>query len=56
LIENLQGTENHHFNEFEMTILIVLKISRNSLLHDRGDWSKMGHRVKRDSGGKNSRC
>jgi hypothetical protein len=22
----------------------------------RGDWSKMGHRVKRDSWGKNSRC
>jgi hypothetical protein len=28
------GTENHHFNEFEMTILIVLQISRVSLLQD----------------------
>jgi len=34
LIENLPGTENHHFNEFEMTILIVLKIQRVSLLQD----------------------
>jgi hypothetical protein len=34
LIENLPGTENHHFNEFEMRILIVLKISRNSQLKD----------------------
>ncbi len=25
-------------------------------LRCRGDWSKTGHRVKRDSGGKNSRC
>ena len=32
--ENLPGTENHYFNEFEMTILIVLQISRVSLLHD----------------------
>jgi len=34
LIENLPGTENHHFNEFEMTILIVLQIQRVSLLED----------------------
>ncbi len=34
LKENLPGTENHHFNEFEMTILIVLHISRVSLLQD----------------------
>jgi hypothetical protein len=34
LKENLPGTENHHFNEFEMTILIVVQISRNSQLED----------------------
>jgi hypothetical protein len=26
LIENIPGTENHHFNEFEMTISIVLQV------------------------------
>jgi len=34
LIENIPGTENHYFNEFEMTILMVLQISRVSLLQD----------------------
>ncbi len=34
LIINLPETENHHFNEFEMMILIVLQISRVSLLQD----------------------
>jgi hypothetical protein len=34
LIENLPGTEKNHFNEFEMTILIVLQIQRVSLLQD----------------------
>jgi len=28
------GTENHNFNEFELTIQIVLQISRVSLLQD----------------------
>jgi hypothetical protein len=32
--ENLPGTENHYFNEFEMSILIVVQISRVSLLQD----------------------
>jgi hypothetical protein len=32
--KNLPGTENHHRNEFEMTILIVLQISRVSLLQN----------------------
>jgi hypothetical protein len=31
---DIPGTENHHFNEFEMTILMVLQISRVSLLQD----------------------
>jgi hypothetical protein len=34
LKEILPGTENHNFNEFEMTILIVLQMSRVSLLQD----------------------
>jgi len=34
LIENIPGTENHYFNKFEMTILMVLQISRVSLLQD----------------------
>jgi hypothetical protein len=34
LKENHPGTENHNFNEFEMNILIVLKISRVSLLKE----------------------
>jgi hypothetical protein len=34
LKEILPGTENHNFNEFKMTILIVLQISRVSLLQD----------------------
>jgi hypothetical protein len=34
LKEILPGTENHNFNEFEMTILIVLQMLRVSLLQD----------------------
>jgi hypothetical protein len=34
LKENHPGTENNNLNEFEMTILIVLQISRVSLSQD----------------------
>ena len=34
LKEILPGTENHNFYKFEMTILIVLQMSRVSLLQD----------------------
>jgi hypothetical protein len=34
LKEILPGTENHNFYKFEMTILIVLQMSKVSLLQD----------------------
>jgi hypothetical protein len=34
LKEILPGTENHNFYKFEMTILMVLQMSRVSLLQD----------------------